>query len=136
MAMVMGIQPKGRAPKVKVMGHTGVETQMEHVTHQRMGVGETQVVMRGQVKVRNPQTEGEVLLREMVIQEEEVMIQTLVMTRMGMIHPLQQVPLPIRKKNIEAPNMFMCYRDLQDHQVRKASLVKLEEMVEMVKICL
>ena len=108
---------------------------MEHETHQRTGMGETQVVMRGQVKVRDPQTEGEVLLREMVIQEEEAMIQTPAMMRMGMIHPPQQIPLPIKKGNIGDPNMFMCYRDLQDHQVRKASLDKLEEMAEMVKIC-
>ena len=131
----MCIRDRRGALKIKVMGHTGVETQMECETHQRMEVEETLVVMKGLVEVRNPQTEGGVLLREMVIQEEEVMIQTLVMKRMGMIRPLQQIPLPIRKRNKEAPNMFMCYRDLQDHQVRKASLVKLEEMVEMVKIC-
>ena len=79
--------------------------------------------------------EEEDLLEKMEIQMEEMEFLTLMIVGMGMIlHPQQILLLP-EGEGIENLNMFMYYKDLQDHEARKGNLDMQEEMAEMVKHC-
>ena len=91
------------------------------------------------VGIEIPQTgEEEDLLEKMEIQTEEMEVLTLMIVGMGMILHPQQILLLQEGEGIESPNMFMYYKDLQDHQARKGNLDNLdkqEEMAEMVNHC-
>ena len=101
-----------------------------------MGVEET--LLEELVEIKDFQVKEEVLPEEMVIKEEGevMMILTLVMMGMGMISPPLQTPLSQGKENRRDLNMFMYSRDLLVRKVRKVSLDKQEEMVEMGRISL
>ena len=88
------------------------------------------------VGIKDFQVKEEVLPEEMIIKEEGemMMILTLVMMGMGMIFPPLQTPLFQGKGNRRDLNMFMYSRDLLDQKVKKVSLDKQEEMVEMGRI--
>ena len=87
------------------------------------------------VGIRDFQVKEGVLPEEMAIREEEevMMIPTPVMMGVKVILP-PQTPLPQGKGNIKVPNMFMYFKDLRDHKVKRVNLDKQEEMVEMGKI--
>ena len=88
-----------------------------------MGVEEIPIEGRGHPRRNDNQRGGEVM-----------MILTLVMMGMGMIFPPLQTPLSQGKENRRDPNMFMYSKDHLVQKVKKVSLDKQEEMVEMGKI--
>ena len=102
----------------------------------------TQVVMviqigvEVQVKMENhPEEEGENLLEEMENQVEMIGDQTpVIVMGVEMGPPLpDQILHHLEEGDIGSPDLFMWYKDLQDHQVRWDNLDKLVEMEEMGK---
>ena len=83
----------------------------------------------------HPEEGGNNLLEEMENQVEEMGDQTPVMMMgVGMYPPLpHQILHHLEEVGIGGPDLFMWYRDLQDHQVRWDSLDKLVEMEEIGK---
>ena len=78
----------------------------------------------------HPEKEGKNLLEELENQVEEMGDQTLVMMMgVGMGPPVpHQILHHLEEGGIGGPDLFMWYRDLQDHQVRWDKLVEMEEM--------
>ena len=75
-----------------------------------------------------PDRRGGDLLEEMEIQVEEMEVLTLMIVGMEMILHPQQTLLLLEGEGTGSPNMFMCYKGLQDRQARKDNLDKQEEM--------
>ena len=72
-----------------------------------------------QMEMGNHPGEGKNLLKEMENQVEVMGDQTPVMMGVGMGPPLPHQILPLlEEENIGGPDLFMYFKDLQDHQVR------------------
>ena len=107
MGMVME-NPMGMVAQVVMEIQKGVEVQVKMESH--------------------PEVEGKNLLEEMENRVEEMGDQTPVMM-VGMGPPLpHQILHHLEEGGIGGPDLFMWYRDLQDHQDKWDSLDKLVEM--------
>ena len=126
MANVTGPQGDKEALMIKSPKEMGMVAQVIMVI--QMGV-------EVQVKMENHPEKGKNLLEEIENQAEEMGDQTPVMMMgVGMGPPLPyQILHHLEGGGIGGPDLFMWYRDLQDHQVRWDSLDKLVEMKEMGK---
>ena len=137
MKIVDLIDPKGDKGALMIKAPKEIEMVMENpmgmvaqvVMVIQMGV-EVQVKMES-----HPEEEGENLLEEMENLVEEMGDQTPVMMMgMEMRPPLpHQILHHPEEGGIGGPDLFMWYRDLQDHQVKWDSLDKLVEMEEIGK---
>ena len=114
MEMIME-NPMGMVAQVVMVIQMGVEVQVKMESH--------------------PEDEGKNLLEEMENQVEVIGDQTPVMMMGVEVGP----PLPhqvlhhLEEGDIGGPDLFMWYKDLQDHQVRWDNLDKLVQMEEMGK---
>ena len=60
---------------------------------------------------------------------------TMMIVGMEMILHPQQILLLLEGEGMGSPNMFMCYKGLQDHQARKDNLDNLDKQEEMAEMC-
>ena len=114
MGMVME-NPMGKVAQVVMKIQKGVEVQVKMESH--------------------PEEEGRNLLEEMENWVGEMGDQTpVIMMGVGMGPPLpHQILHHLEEVGIGGPDLFLWYRDLQDHQDKWDSLDKLVEMEEMGK---